>query len=108
MVDQVTVKLPNSATLGELINDGNSPEQANEILHKRVFGANYKRDEDGKPVEQGLGGPLQQTSQHFQALERERERKAMAGGRANSDVISAAVAAGVQAGLAAARDADKL
>ncbi len=33
-----------------------------------VFGVGFKRDRHGNPIEQGLGGPLQPTRQHVEAI----------------------------------------
>jgi len=103
--DQVTVKLPNALTRGELIGEGKTPEAADNILNTRVFGVGHKTDDKGKPIEQGMGSPGNETYQHKEALRVALERKAMANPN-SADVIAAAVAAGVQAGLAA-RDAEK-
>lgn len=119
-------KLPNAMTVDELISEGKSPDQARKIMHERVFGVDYPVDDKGNPIERGLGGPLQQTGPHLQALKVAREREArgpmgssldadalakavvaavQASGSSNSaDVIAKAVAAGVQAGLAAAKE----
>ena len=35
---------------------------------KNVFGHDVKHDRHGDPVEQGLGGPLQPTAQHVEAI----------------------------------------
>lgn len=117
MVEQFTAKLPNALTLDELVNDGKTPEQAREILAKRVFGENHKIDAQGRPIEQGHGSPAHEakmkakgaiSTPHQQALARENERKLMAGGNANATVIAEAVAAGVRAGMQAQAEADKL
>lgn len=105
--DQVTVKLPNSLTLDELVGGGMSLEAARRVLRDRVFGVGHKVDEDGKPLEQGLGSPANPTPQHIEALRLATEKKAQTSPN-SADVIAAAVAAGVKAGLAAAREADNL
>lgn len=99
MVEQFAAKLPNAMTEQELIDGGKSPEEARHIMHQRVFGADFKTDADGKPVEKGKGSALQPTPQHVEALARENARNAMVAGHGNSKVISEAVAAGVKAGL---------
>lgn len=99
-------KIPNPMTYDELIAEGKSPEVANRIMHEKVFGVNYAKDPDGKPIENGLGSPLNPTKQHLDALRIENERKARSGQQSTTDanVIAAAVAAGVKAGLAAAKE----
>lgn len=101
--EAVTVKLPNALTIAELIGEGKTPEVANRIMRERVFGAGFKVNDAGQPVEQGLGSPGHETPQHKEALRLSLERKAHANPN-NADVIAAAVAAGVKAGLAAAKD----
>ena len=117
MAEQFTAKLPNSMTYQELIDEGKTPEQAHEILRKRVFGDNHKLDAQGKVIEQGHGSPAHEarmkergaiSTPHQQALARENERKLLAGGNANADVIAAAVAAGMKAGAAQIREDEKL
>ena len=105
-LDQVTVKLPNALTRAELIAEGKTPEAADRIMRERVFGAGHKTDPDGKPIEQGMGSPANETHQHKEALRIANERKAMANPN-SADVIAAAVAAGIRAGMAAERDAEK-
>jgi hypothetical protein len=108
MSEAVTVKLPNALTIDELMNEGKTLEQANAIMHERVFGKGFARGEDGRVIEQGIGGPLQQTPNHLRAKEEAELRKLKAdGGGATSAVIAAAVAAGVQAGLAAAKEKEE-
>ena len=122
MVEQITVKFPNPATEAELIGAGRTPEEAKRIMNGRVFGVDFKVDENGNPIEQGIGSdanPLKST--HLKALEivKEREKAAkpvdiegiIKSITANTtgitpDVIAQAVAAGVQAGLAAAKEAE--
>ena len=103
-----TYKIPNPMTYSELINEGKSPEQAHRIMHEKVFGVNYAKDANGAPIEMGLGGPLQQTQQHKDALKVAEDRAAMAGKATNAqaDIIAAAVSAGVQAGLKAAKEGE--
>lgn len=101
--DAVTVKLPNALTYAGLIGEGKTPEEANRIMHQRVFGADHKKDAAGKPVEQGRGAPGNETAQHKEALRLSLERKAQAQPN-NADVITAAVAAGIKAGMAAAKE----
>jgi len=101
--DQVTVKLPNALTYDELVGEGKSPEAARRIMNDRVFGVGHKVDEDGKPIEQGLGSPGHETHQHKEALRLANERKAHANPN-SADVIASAVAAGVKAGIAAAKE----
>lgn len=107
MSGESTVKLPNSMTFDELIGAGNTPDQARIIMNKRVFGDNHEVDAQGKPIEQGKGSAKQPTPQHLAALQLANDRKlhhAQGGAGIGSDVIAQAVAAGVQAGLAAAKD----
>lgn len=109
MSGETTIKLPNAMTYQELIDEGKTPEQADQKMHERVFGVGFQRDNDGNVIEQGKGGPLQQTGSHKMALtlSEARQRKADGGG-ATSDVIAAAVAAGVKAGLAQAKEQETL
>lgn len=115
MSEEVTVRLPNQLTKPELLAAGKSPEEADRIMHERVFGVGFKRDEDGNPIEQGKGGPLQQTGQHLEALRIAEERKkaakpvdiaaivaAIQGASTTQmtpELIAAAVAAGVKAAM---------
>lgn len=101
--EQTTVKLPNALTLGELMGEGKTTSEAKRIMADRVFGVGHSHDEEGKPVEQGLGSPANPTPQHKEALRLATERKAFSQPN-NAEVIAAAVAAGVKAGLAAARE----
>lgn len=101
----LTVKLPNPMTIQELVDGGKSVAEANEIMHQRVFGHDFKRDEDGKPIEMGIGSPGNPyKASHLAALARSEERKAKSAGGMNAELIAAAVAAGVKAGLAAAKE----
>jgi len=112
--DTVTTKLPNALTLEELVGEGKTVEQAHAILADRVFGVNHGKDAEGKPIERGHGSPEREAafaakhpgvkSNHVKALELAEQRKAQTSGVAQADVIAAAVAAGVQAGLAAAKN----
>lgn len=105
MSGESTVKLPNAMSYDELLNEGKSPEQAKKIMAERVFGVNFPIDEKGNPIERGKGSKLQPTSQHVEALRVANDRALhKSGGGVSSDVISAAVAAGVQAGLSAAKE----
>ena len=127
-VEQITIKLPNPMTMGELMAKGMSPEAAQHKMNEFVFGVGYSKDENGKPVEQGLGSKLQPTAQHLEALRVANERKVAQGG-VNPDLIaaiaaaignqkgaqvitpeilSAAVAAGIRAGLSAHKEAEEL
>jgi hypothetical protein len=45
-------------------------DQAQERL---VFGANFRRDSRGNPIEDGIGSPGRETRQHLAALEKEKE-----------------------------------
>ena len=98
MPEQVTVKLPNSMSFSELVDSGKSPEEAKRIMHQRVFGDGVQF-KDGKVIEVGLGAPGHETAEHFEALALRKQREAMANPN-SADVIAAAVAAGVKAGLA--------
>lgn len=42
-----------------------------------VFGVGFRRDKDGRPVEQGIGAPGRETAQHREQLAREAERRAL-------------------------------
>lgn len=98
---QVTIKLPNSMSVSELVNSGLTMEQAIDEMHKRVFGANYQKGPDGKPIEIGRGSAANPTPEHKEALQLETDRKAAADPN-SADIIAKAVEAGVKAGLAAA------
>jgi hypothetical protein len=37
---------------------------------EHVFGVGYRTDKNGKPVEQGIGAPGNESEQHFQALQK--------------------------------------
>ena len=100
---QFTDNCSSPITYAELIAAGKTPEQATKILNERVFGTGHQVNAKGVPVEQGRGSPSNETSQHKEALRISLERKAQAQPN-NADVIAAAVAAGVKAGLAAARE----
>lgn len=112
MVEQLTAKLPNAMTKGELIDGGMSADDAELEMHKRVFGHNAIFDHAGEPIERGAGSPEYEKklkakgvkkSPHDRALELEESRKALTG-VGQADVIAKAVAAGVQAGLKAGRE----
>lgn len=107
--EKQTYKLPNAMTMNELLSEGKTVAQAEQIMHERVFGVGFKKDEHGKPVEQGFGSEANPTPQHMIALKLAEDRKMTKnGGGATADIIAAAVAAGVQAGLAhAAAEAAK-
>ena len=50
-----------------------TPEQIKAYLDdeaRHVFGENYRRDRQGRPLEQGIGAPGNETETHFAALER--------------------------------------
>lgn len=100
---EATVKLPNAMTYGELLAEGKSDDDAKRIMDERVFGKNVTYDKKGAPVERGKGSALQPTSHHVEALRKAEEAKAIRMPN-NADVIAAAVAAGVQAGLAQSRE----
>lgn len=105
-IDAVTVKLPNYLTHEDLIASGRTPEQAEHIMNERVFGVGYERHpETGKPIERGFGSEKQQTQQHLNALAKAAEQAARTNPN-SAEVIAAAVAAGVKAGLAAAKGED--
>jgi hypothetical protein len=55
-----------------------TPEEIREnkrVAEELVFGAGFKRDRNGRPIEQGIGSPGRETVQHREALERAAERK---------------------------------
>lgn len=119
MVEQVSYKLPNQMSYAELVAAGKTDEEADRIMHERVFGVGYKLDENGKPIEQGKGGPLQVTAQHVEALRVADERRKAsrpvdiasiieAIGKSQTqmspELIAAAVAAGVKAAMASSRE----
>jgi len=122
MAEPVTVKFPNPRTEAELIGAGMSPEGARHKMNEFVFGVGYEKDEQGNPIENGKGSAKQPTSQHVEALrvadERRRAAKPVAveavikamgetlKGQSgiSAELIAQAVAAGVQAGLAAAKE----
>lgn len=123
MPEQVTVKFPNPRTEAEMIGAGLTPEAARHKMNELVFGVGYEKDEDGNPVEQGKGSAKQPTSQHVEALRLSQDRAkaakpvdveslirtiaaSQAGNGMSADIIAQAVQAGVQAGLAAAKDAE--
>ena len=59
-----------------------TPEQIAEWRRQEevnVFGAGFKRDRNGRPVEQGIGAPGNESVNHFLALEK-------AEGKAAADV----------------------
>jgi hypothetical protein len=49
-------------------------EKYRERQRELVYGENYKTDAHGNPIEQGVASPHRQTSQHLEALERERKK----------------------------------
>jgi hypothetical protein len=53
-----------------------------------VYGEDFKSDANGNPIEQGVGSSHRQTSQHLEALERERRR-----GSLNTRILEAASSA---------------
>ena len=100
MSGELSAKLPNALTYSDMVANGTPVHEIHEIMHRRVFGDNYKRDNEGRPVEQGMGSAANPTPQHVEALQRAKERQLGGGQSLDSDVIAKAVAAGVQAGLA--------
>jgi hypothetical protein len=46
-----------------------------------VFGVGFRRDRNGRPIEQGLGSPANPTEQSFRALERSEGAAAAASAR---------------------------
>jgi hypothetical protein len=42
-----------------------------------VFGVGFKRDENGRPIEQGIGSASNPSPQHFAALAREKQRQGL-------------------------------
>ena len=94
---QVEVKLPNHMTLEELVASGKTLAQAKQIMSERVFGKDFKTDEDGNPIEQGIGSeanPFKAT--HEAALKKAQEAANKVGG-ATPEVIASIVAAVMQA-----------
>ena len=115
MVEQFEAKLPNAMNKAELIQGGMTEEQAELEMQKRVFGADVRFTEEGNPVEQGAGsksheaklnakGVIDTPHQKALALEAQRNVLVGRGQTAGADVITAAVAAGVKAGLTAGRE----
>jgi hypothetical protein len=45
-------------------------EEARHKAEEDVFGVGFKRDARGKPIEQGIGAPGNETEHHFIALEK--------------------------------------
>jgi hypothetical protein len=45
------------------------------VQEETVFGLGFKRDAQGRPVEQGIGGPLQQTHNHLAVVAREKSSR---------------------------------
>lgn len=45
-------------------------KEAQEITNKNVFGADYKKDRKGTPIEQGLGSAAQPTQQSIEAYKK--------------------------------------
>lgn len=97
MQDAVTVKLPNALTVSEMVAKGMTPEAAKHKMNEYVFGVGYKKDDNGKPIENGLGSPLNPTSQHLEALRIATERKAQHSGGLNMESIAAIVAMALKA-----------
>lgn len=103
-------KIPNPMTVEELMAEGKTLEQAKHIMAEKVFGVNYSKDKDGNPVENGKGSALQPTQQHLDAIKVNEIRNQMAGKASSeqAEIIAKAVAAGVQMGMKAARDEERL
>jgi hypothetical protein len=59
-----------SAVYEQNIRQGKTPEQAAQAELEAVYGAGFKRDRNGKPVEKGIGSAGNPSEQHFTAIER--------------------------------------
>ena len=62
-----------------------SPEEIKVYLEeetKAVFGHNYRRDRQGKPIEDGIGSPLNPGPNHYGAIEKYEGAEAAAAARA--------------------------
>jgi hypothetical protein len=46
-----------------------------EVQRRLVFGEHYKRDADGKPLEQGIGSPGRENANHYFYLQKERDQR---------------------------------
>jgi hypothetical protein len=46
-------------------------------LEEDVFGVGFKRDENGRPIERGIGSASNPSPQHQAALAREKRRQAL-------------------------------
>ncbi len=76
--------MPIGMTVAELVAQGMSHEQAEHEMRKRVFGADYRTDKNGRPIEQGHGSLAQPTEPHFAALEKFEGADAAAAARAKA------------------------
>jgi hypothetical protein len=60
---------------------GMSPAQAERQakldLEIDVFGVGFKRDENGRPIEQGIGSASNPSKSHLAALAKERQRQGL-------------------------------
>ena len=107
MSGEVLSKLPNALTFEDMVANGMSAAEASDVLHKRVFGDNFRRDAEGKPIEQGMGSTLHPTPQHTEALQRANARSFNPPETIGADVIAKAVEAGVKAGIAHAEKSEQ-
>jgi hypothetical protein len=46
-------------------------------IEEDVFGVGFKRDENGRPIERGIGSASNPSPQHMAALAREKQRRAL-------------------------------
>jgi hypothetical protein len=59
-----------SAVYEQSIRKGLTPEQAAQAELEAVYGAGFKRDRNGRPLERGIGSSANPSEQHFTAIER--------------------------------------
>jgi hypothetical protein len=59
-----------SAVFDIALQQGASEAEAAEIEARYVFGSDYKRDRNGKPIEQGVGSAANPSLNHFMALKK--------------------------------------
>ncbi len=76
----LSVLAPTAEELAEM-----TPQQIAErkrAMEENVFGAGFRRDQNGRPIEMGIGSAHQQSQHHLAALAREKaqhdQMKAMA------------------------------
>ena len=76
-------------TIAELLAQGMSLQEAEHEMRNRVFGAGYRTDRNGKPIERGIGAPGNETEQHFAALEKYEGKAAADAARARAKALRA-------------------